>query len=115
MKSFRKVVLWAILLPYALSFLGVALNQLVILENDGKFPVMMNPKWYAQQQPDMTGMIDDVHCVMTSQTHLNLLADIFNFGGIYSVGDLLIDAGKTTQPYGWFLALCFILKRTNES
>ncbi len=49
------------------------------------------------------GMLDDVHCVMTPQTHLNFLADVIDVGSIESVGDLLIDLGSWSWPYAPFV------------
>ena len=44
--------------------------------------------------PDGTLMTDETHCVMTSKTHLNWLADVFDFHQeIESVGDLLLGVG----------------------
>ena len=41
------------------------------------------------------GYIDDTHVVMTKQTHLNFLADVFDMhDGIYSAGDGLIYLGE---------------------
>lgn len=80
-------------------------NQAVLLANGGKFPVSIN----AHRQngfSDADGYLDDVHIVMTSHTHLNVLADIFDFKrqGIESVGDALIDLGAwlcAFAPFVW--------------
>lgn len=115
---FRKLLIASFTLPYGLSYLGAALNQLVIIANHGKFPVMINPAFDSLLRgPDgpgilADGMIDEVHCVMSASTHLNYLADIFNFHhGILSIGDLLIDAGNNIEPYclGFFLCLVLFL------
>lgn len=118
---FRKLLIASLTLPYGLSYLGAALNQLVIIANHGKFPVMLNPAWDANFRAldengisgiSPAGMLDSVHCVMSSATHLNYLADIFNFHhGILSIGDLLIDAGNNLEPYclGFFLCLTLCL------
>lgn len=112
MNYLRKTFLWILLLPYALGFLGAASNQLVLVANHGKFPVMLNPRWNTNQQPDSDGMIDDVHCVMSAETHLNLLSDIFNFHhGILSVGDLLLGWSDDMLPYTWGIWLGLILYR----
>ena len=109
----RKSLLWLLLAPWAIWGAGVASNQLVLIANGGKFPVMVNPAFLSEMQKDndtaasiaATGMIDDVHCLMTQDTHLNLLADIFavRHDGIYSIGDALIEAGSTSQSYFIFL------------
>jgi hypothetical protein len=90
---------WIIAIPVLLMFLGAASNQLVLIANHGTFPVMV------PATSGMSEMLDDVHCVMTEKTHLNLLADVFNFKiAIESVGDLLIDLGEFLwlfAPYLW--------------
>lgn len=57
------------------------------------------------------GMMDDTHCVMTEDTHLNLLADVFDFhDSIMSIGDLLLDFGGWLwgfAPFVW----CFEVTR----
>lgn len=96
--------LWILLTPSALVFTGAVSNQLVLVANHDKFPVMLNEKRRAHAD-DGTGMLDNEHCVMTSKTHLNILADIFDFGrdGTESIGDLLIDAGEYTRAFAFFV------------
>ena len=123
MKRFLlKTSLWILLLPIALTFVGAASNQAVLIANHDKFPVMVNDAKAAEMLqnkeesagaqhfvydshiPD--GMLDDVHEIMTPQTHLNALADIFDLHeAIYSVGDLLLELGGWLgifAPYVWF-------------
>jgi hypothetical protein len=112
MNFLRRTFLWILLLPYALGYLGAASNQLVFIANHGKFPVEMNPAWTSHLKPRPDGMIDDRHCVMTADTHLNLLADIFNFHtDIQSVGDLLLQSGDSLTPYCWAMWLGLSLTR----
>jgi hypothetical protein len=50
------------------------------------------------------GMLDDTHCLMTSETHLNLLADIFDMhNAVYSIGDffLMLSEFLSFCPYVW--------------
>jgi hypothetical protein len=110
MNFLRRTFLWILLLPYALGYLGAASNQLVLVANHGKFPVMRNPVVEALT-PNLQGMTDSVHCFMTDETHLNLLADIFNFksAGIWSIGDLAMEASEETLPYCWGIWLGLIL------
>ena len=59
---------------------------------------------------DDAGMLDEVHCIMTDQTHLNFLADVFDMhDGIYSIGDFVLMLGE--WMYGFcplvFVALVF--------
>jgi hypothetical protein len=75
------------MLPYAVAFLGAASNQLVLFANNDRFPVAMNiaklHKWVPEEarveSNDGILMIDETHCLMTNKTHLNILADIFDF------------------------------------
>jgi hypothetical protein len=50
-----------------------------------------------------SGYLDEVHVVMTSRTHLNLLADWIDLGAIYSIGDALLELGE------WGFGLMFPL------
>lgn len=124
-----KTMLWVLLLPSTVWYTGAASNQLVIVANNGKFPVQTNPTYLAKhrlevdreiaeaqaagdggavqaiQSVDAQGMLDSVHCVMTKNTHFNLLADIFDLhSGIYSIGDFMLMLGEwlgTFCPYVW--------------
>lgn len=108
LRLLRSTALWILLLPYAATFIGAALNQLVLLANHGRFPVAWNSARLAglDQSTLVVGndgvvMLDNVHCIMTSKTHLNFFADILDFGdGIYSIGDELLKLG------GWFDTFC---------
>lgn len=111
--SIKKIFLFLALLPYALFGVGAGLNQAVVIENHGKFPVRMNSAAliaYAKAgkvQPD--GMIDKVHCVMTETTKLNMFGDIFDFGdGIESVGDLLVDASSAVGGHLFMIGFVFV-------
>ena len=107
----RTTALWLLLLPVATGFTGITLNQAVLIANHDKFPVMINEKIASHQSEDGTplvdkyGMLDNEHCVMTSETHLNILADIFDMKDSYvSIGDILIDVGSNTWNFflfGW--------------
>jgi hypothetical protein len=103
----RSTCLWILLLPYAVSFLGAASNQLVLFVNNDRFPVAMNiaklHKWVPEEarveSADGILMIDETHCLMTNKTHLNILADIFDFHeDIESIGDLLLNLGAWLDP-----------------
>ena len=59
-------------------------------------------------------MLDDVHCVMTSKTHLNLLADIFDMkDGIYSIGDFLLILGGWLLGFAPFVFLFDVARKLN--
>jgi Family of unknown function (DUF5317) len=113
MQFIRKTMLWLLLLPTIVGFAGAASNQLVLYTNDDKFPVMVNQKHLkAFGGADVDGMLDDIHCVMTHQTHLNFLADIFDFHhSIQSIGDLLIDGGDTYGPFAWVVWAALMLRK----
>ena len=60
-------------------------------------------KMMEQDSVTLDGVVylDPTHIVMTNQTHLNLLADIFDSkDGIYSIGDGLLALGD------WLSAFC---------
>jgi hypothetical protein len=115
----RKSLLWIVLLPYAIFGLGAASNQLVLIANHDKFPVMVNlVKQTAYQDasgnlPD--GMIDEVHCIMTKDTRLNFLADVFDMhDSIYSVGDGLLVAGESTKGYAFLVWAALLLYKEKQ-
>lgn len=112
----RVTALWVLLLPTAVSFTGAASNQLVLWANNDTFPVKVNlvkldkfTGGHTITLPDGTVMMDETHCLMSSKTHLNLLADNWDFHEtIESVGDMLIDLGAwlwTFCPFVWVAAV----------
>ena len=109
--------LYLLAAPFLLMVLGAGLNQLVLIANHDKFPVMVNSRNITRHgEVDENGMIDDVHCLMTPQTRLNYLADVFDFGheGIESPGDILIDTAEYVSPFayfGWALLMVVALRR----
>lgn len=114
----RVTMLWIVVLPYAFQFTGVGLNQLVIVANHDKFPVMINEDVRAAYKPDVNGMLDKEHCVMTSQTHLNMLADVFALGDWYSIGDGFIYLGEWLKTFCIFVWMALTIQKlkaaTNE-
>jgi len=130
-RLFRNSCLWILLAPYAIFGLGVASNQAVLIANGDKFPVMLNARKLDKilnptidadlekilgikivekpaPKPDPDGMIDDTHCQMTSNTHLNALADVFDLGSIYIIGDFTLYLGEwlmTWTPFVWGYAV----------
>ena len=121
LRFLRATALWILLLPYAVSFTGAASNQLVFNANGDTFPVRINPVKLIVftgdtiTLPDNTVLMDPTHCVMTSKTHLNWLADVFDFHNtIESIGDLLIDLGAwlgTFCPFVWVALVVDRLRR----
>jgi hypothetical protein len=130
-KFLRKTALWIVLTPLAITYLGAGLNQLVLNANHDKFPVEVNTvkekifvakataEWKdeaAELGIDGTlpaGMIDDTHCIMTKDTHLNWLADVFDLrgDGIYSIGDGLITIGVWLQGFMWYVWVFEVSRR----
>jgi len=96
-----KFPFWQVLaIPMLFIALGNISNQAVLIANHGKFPVMVNEaqqmKYEQQSQSlDLPGQFigDDVHAIMGPNSHLKVLADIFNLDGICSIGDLFLWAG----------------------
>lgn len=117
--KFRRLKLWIIAIPLLLILLGIASNQAVIIANHDKFPVMFNGLngsgiAVGQLLPD-----DPIHCMMGPSTHLNFLADIFDFhDGLYSIGDGLLYTGLWLWKYTpaiWIFTLCsLVLKGKDE-
>ena len=134
-KLLRKTLLWMLLIPPAIGNLGMASNQAVLWANNDTFPVRINlvklmewsdggksvhviPPDFDPAHPDGAIMLDTIHCLMTNKTHLNWLADNFDFHDtIVSVGDMLIDLGQWSGQYLpvlWFGAVLAKLARREE-
>jgi hypothetical protein len=136
LRAFRSSLLWVVLAPYAVFGLGAASNQLVLIANHDKFPVMVNPVKLDEMRPqkanalakiieDIFGvkpkvapavanddMLDDVHCIMTDQTHLNFLADVFDMhDAIYSVGDFILMLGDWLAGFCPFVFIALVFKK----
>ena len=141
LKFLRKTALWILMLPIAVGYLGALSNQVVLYANNDTFPVSVNPVklqvftgghpvadptdpsggriivtgGQIVVLPDGTVMMDPTHCVMTKYTHLNLLADVFDFhDSIESIGDLLLELGGwswTFAPYVWGFAVIQKLRK----
>jgi hypothetical protein len=128
----RKTYLYVYAVPIAILFLGIVSNQAVLIANHDTFPVLINdakvteltahnqeeakfrakigfpiPVTYPMLR-DKTVYLDDIHVVMTPQTHLNALADVWDLGeGIFSVGDFALILGGDVllplSPIVWFI------------
>ena len=124
--------LWILLAPYIVTGLGAASNQAVLIANHDKFPVMVNavkldefsgPKIdivtvltgtpsAEKPKPTDATYIDDIHIVMTSDTHLNALADIFDFhSAIYSIGDFGLMLGEWMSGFCPFVFLALVFNK----
>lgn len=117
--KFRRLKLWIVIIPLALILLGTASNQAVLIANHDKFPVMFNGVNGSGIEVGQMFHGDDVHCMMGPSTHLNFLADIFDFhDGLYSIGDGLLYIGLWLWQYApavWIFTLCsLVLKGKDE-
>jgi hypothetical protein len=128
---FKRTSLYILAIPVLFTFLGAASNQLVLVANHDSFPVMLNerklssmadqkngndnvfsPMPASVEQKDDTVYLDDVHCLMTSHTHLNALADIFDLkDGIYSIGDFLLMLGEWVGVFAPFVYVFDVTKK----
>jgi hypothetical protein len=118
LKFLRVTMLWLVLAPIGIFSLGAASNQMVLIANHDKFPVMLNEQKANLHDKDGVplidsyGMMDEVHCLMTKDTHLNALADIFDFReAIYSVGDGLIELGEWLSTFMSFVWAGLVIRR----
>ena len=128
----RRTSLYLLAIPVLFTFLGAASNQVVLIANHDSFPVMLNDKKLrdmtkkdeeqfikvqflaptpAYEANDVV-MLDDVHCNMTSETHLNFLADVFDMhDAIYSIGDFMLMLGEW---FGVFAPFVFVFDTTRK-
>jgi hypothetical protein len=129
-KLLRKSLLYIVLAPYLVIGLGMASNQLVLNANNDTFPVRLNPikafDWSNKGKllrvipPDMfpkypKGAVfinDNLHVMMTPDTHLNWLADIFDFhNSVISIGDMLLDFGEWLNGFAFYLWAGALLRK----
>ena len=137
-KFLRKTSLYILAIPALAFSLGLLSNQAVLWKNHDRFPVMWNDYKVAQYDLmlhkvaagkdkdaaeqagfdivalEEDGFIDDTHCVMTPDTHLNLLGDIVDLkDATYSVGDGLIELGEWLGSFSLFLFLFDVVRKLN--
>ena len=119
--------LWVLALPVGLIILGAASNQVAMISNGGSMPVLVNATRLARFEherrmeeikakvdgtdlpPLADGMLDARHSVMTPETHLKVLCDLFDADGIESIGDFAIELGMWLWiffPYVWGTLIC---------
>ena len=134
----RKTSLYLLAAPLLVTFLGIASNQVVLIANHDKFPVMLNQlklqkiqdakdanpeedailPIFTKEQPaevsDNFVMLDNVHCVMTSDTHLNFLADVFDFGDIYSIGDFMLMLGEWLGSFTFAIFVFDVVRKLRK-
>ena len=129
----RKTSLYILAVPVLFTLLGAASNQVVLIANHDTFPVMVNDKKLAE----MTGpreqkainfnkpqpafeiedavMLDEVHCAMTSKTHLNALADIFDRkDAIYSIGDFMLMLGEWLGSFTFAIFVFDVVRKLRK-
>lgn len=112
----RITYLWILLAPWAVFLTGAGSNDLVMLVNGGKFPVLLNEKRAVANAADPAGYIDSYHVVMSSRTHLNLLGDIFDRKeAVLSIGDYLLGLGEWLMTFTPYLWGAFLIKRVLDS
>jgi hypothetical protein len=133
---------WLLWVPLLLIFSGILSNQICLISNHDRFPVMVNARKMAGMvQPvkhtklpfafntsithqeieaapkDLgpDGMLDTIHCLMVPGSHLKALADIFDFGiSTMSIGDLLISLGEWLLTITPIMWLTLILRKLWE-
>jgi hypothetical protein len=138
-KFLRKTSLYLFAIPLLAWGLGAASNQAVIMSNHDRFPVMWNvykvmqydvklhnelknkdPEIVQEAKLDIValeegGFLDDLHCVMTSKTHLNFLADVFDLHeATYSIGDFLILAAEWFAPFAPFIFIFDVVRKLRK-
>lgn len=133
-KFLRKTALWIVALPMLCFFLGVASNQAVLVANHDKFPVMWNDAKVNLYKLEATkaaeggnedaqvalallehGYLDDTHCLMTPETHLNFLADWIDMkSATYSPGDEAIELGAYGMGFSPLIWAAVVIGRLRK-
>ena len=136
---FRKTSLYILAVPVLFTLLGAASNQVVLIANHDTFPVMVNDKKLAEmtetkekfpvmelklhkvfkptpaQEKNDAVMLDDTHCAMTSKTHLNALADIFDLkDAIYSIGDFMLMLGEWLGSFTFAIFVFDVVRKLRK-
>ena len=130
----RRTSLYILAIPVLFTFLGAASNQAVLISNFDRFPVMVNAKKLQEMtepreqkainfnkpipafETGDTVMLDDVHCNMTSETHLNFLADVFDMhDAIYSIGDFMLMLGEWFGTFAPFVFVFDVARKLAKS
>ena len=136
---FRKTSLYILAVPVLFTLLGAASNQVVLIANHDTFPVMVNDKKLAEmtetkekfpvmelklhkvfkptpaQEKNDAVMLDDIHCAMTSKTHLNALADIFDLkDAIYSIGDFMLMLGEWLGSFTFAIFVFDVVRKLRK-
>jgi hypothetical protein len=134
---FKRTSLYILAIPVLFTFLGAASNQAVLIANHDTFPVMVNDKKLAEMsgpkdkeqsieihfvkptpafEAGDTVMLDDVHCNMTSETHLNFLADVFDMkDAIYSIGDFMLMLGEWLGSFTFAIFVFDVVRKLRKA
>lgn len=107
-RAFLKLKLYILIAPWLIWCLGVCCNQLVEVTNHGMMPVVCNTHVCGPDIPPGT-VLDGRHVTANGHQHLMFLADVWNMGNIYSVGDGFLALGSWLwdfAPLVWGLILC---------
>ena len=131
----RRTSLYLLAIPVLFTILGAASNQVVLIANHDTFPVMLNDKKLQVQEMTEpreqkainfnkpipafetgdTVMLDDVHCNMTSETHLNFLADVFDLhNAIYSIGDFMLMLGEWLGSFTFAIFVFDVVRKLRK-
>jgi hypothetical protein len=129
----RRTSLYLLAIPVLFTFLGAASNQVVLIANHDTFPVMVNAKKLQEMtepreqkainfnkpipafETGDTVMLDDVHCNMTSETHLNFLADVFDMhDAIYSIGDFMLMLGEWLGSFTFAIFVFDVVRKLRK-
>lgn len=143
-KFLRKTSLYILAVPALFFGLGLVSNQVVLWANRDKFPVMWSDYKVAEYELSLEqtaaqvdksgeptdkaedaqlalvalkdeGFIDQVHVVMTSKTHLNFLADVFDLKeATYSIGDFLLMLSDWLMVFAPFLFVFDVVRKLQK-
>ena len=134
-KFLRKTSLYILAIPALAYGLGFSSNQAVLMANHDRFPVLLNEQKVrdlssekvdlgplsfivakpAEVDSDGVVMLDDDHCVMTKETHLNALADVFDLkDATYSIGDFLLYMGEYLFGFAPFIFLFDVVRKLRK-
>jgi hypothetical protein len=136
-KFLRKTALWIVAVPLLFIYLGAAANQAVLVANHDRFPVMWNSykavhyelaiEHAIEKDPEdvqahfdlvalrTEGYLDDTHVLMTTNTHLNFLADWIDLkDATYSIGDVLLLLGEKASEYSFPIWCAVVIGRLRK-
>jgi hypothetical protein len=141
-KLIQRIPYWYLIaIPLLFTFLGAASNQLVLIANGDRFPVLVNQEQITKSctpdsktpEPDYFSILgpvtrvdpyacsnggeflDDTHVIMTDQSHLKILADIFDMhAATYSIGDFLLMLGSWMRDWAGIAWIVLVIRKFLE-